>query len=144
MLTFWFRARQPDAHHLRGASNIQYKHKGVCMKFAFGLSLAMLMLASLLIAETKNAGGGSAAGKRIYAANCVTCHGPDGKGAPTGRAMGVKDLHSPAVVKMSDAQIKHVVANGKGNMPPWKSQLSEAQIAQVTAFVRSLQKTSAK
>jgi cbb3-type cytochrome c oxidase subunit III len=113
------------------------------MRFALGLLIAILLLIAAVFAETKGTAG-SAAGKSIYAANCATCHGPDGKGASTGRAMGVKDLHSPEVVKMTDAQIKQTIANGKGNMPPWKTQLSQAQIAEVAAFVRSLQKSAAK
>ena len=111
------------------------------MKLAFGLALATLVIVSTLLAET-NHSAGAAAGKKIFAANCVTCHGPDGKGNSTGRAMGVKDLHSAEAVKMTDAQMKRTITNGKNNMPPWKGQLSEAQISEVAAFVRSLQKTS--
>jgi cytochrome c6 len=111
------------------------------MRFAFGLSVAITLITSILFAETKTSAA-PAAGKKIYVANCATCHGPDGKGSSMGRTVGVKDLHSTEVMKMSNAQMEHVIANGKGNMPPWKAQLSQGQIAEVAAFVRSLQKTS--
>jgi len=108
------------------------------MKSALGLLLAAVMLSAILSAETTGSAPGG--GKKIFVANCATCHGADGKGTSTGRAMGVKDLHAPEAVKMTNAQMKQLISNGKGNMPPWKGQLSEAQINEVAAFVRSLQK----
>jgi cytochrome c oxidase cbb3-type subunit 3 len=111
------------------------------MRSAVGLLLLILAITAVVLAETKPTAG---AGKQIFVANCANCHGPDGKGNSTGRAMGVKDLHSPEVIKLTDAQMKTVIANGKNNMPPWKGQLSAAQISEVAAFVRTLQKTKAK
>ena len=113
------------------------------MKSAYGLFLFILAITAILLAETKQTAT-SGAGKQIFVANCATCHGPDGKGTSTGRAMGIKDLHSPEVLMLTDAQIKTVISNGKGNMPPWKGQLSTVQISEVAAFVRTLQRTKAK
>jgi cbb3-type cytochrome c oxidase subunit III len=108
------------------------------MRSAFAVVFATAIFITVSFAQSKT--GTAAAGKSIYATNCTTCHGADGKGNSTGRAMGVKDLNAPEAVRMTDAQIKRTITNGKGNMPPWKSQLSEAQIADVTAFIRSMQK----
>jgi cytochrome c6 len=120
------------------------KDKGDCMKSAFGLFFVIALISAVVLGETTRSATDTGAGKKIYATNCVTCHGPDGKGSSMGRATGVKDLHSPEVVKMTPAQMKRVISNGKGNMPPWKGQLSDAQITEVMAFVRSLQKGTAK
>jgi cytochrome c oxidase cbb3-type subunit 3 len=111
------------------------------MRFALGLSLATILIISVLSAATKSTAATSSEGKKIYATTCSTCHGPDGKGNSTGRALGVKDLHSPEALKMTNAQMKQLIANGRNNMPPWKGQLTEAQISEVAAFVRTLQKT---
>jgi cbb3-type cytochrome c oxidase subunit III len=108
------------------------------------MSLIAVIFVTLTVSAESAKAPANGAGKRIFTANCATCHGADGKGNSMGRTMGVKDLHAAEVVKLSDAQIKQVVANGKGNMPPWKGQLSDSQIAQVTAYVRSLQKTTSK
>jgi cytochrome c oxidase cbb3-type subunit 3 len=112
------------------------------MRSAFAVVLTTAILIFVSFAQSKS--GTATAGKSIYATNCTTCHGADGKGNSTGRAMGVKDLNAPEAVKMTDAQIKRTIANGKNNMPPWKSQLTEAQIADVTAFIRSMQKSPKK
>ena len=110
------------------------------MKSAFGLFLVTAIISTILIAQTKSSAGNAAAGKQVYVGTCSTCHGADGKGTSTGRAMGVKDLHSAEAVKLTTAQMKQVISNGKGNMPPWKTQLSAEQISDVAAFVRTMQK----
>ena len=111
------------------------------------MKVGVALFTTVFLAGTcfaQNSSPANSAGKRIFTSNCATCHGADGKGSSMGRSMGVKDLHSAEVLKMSDAQIKRVIANGKNTMPRWKGQLSDAQIAQVTAYVRSLQKSNTK
>jgi mono/diheme cytochrome c family protein len=71
--------------------------------------------------------------------SCSLCHGADGKGnTPAGRAMKARDLGSPAVQKLSDEELAGVIKNGKGSMPSFKASLTETQIKQLVAFIRSL------
>jgi mono/diheme cytochrome c family protein len=74
---------------------------------------------------------------QAYKSNCVVCHGADGTGTPTGKSLKAPDLHSDAVQKMTNEQIEDQIANGKNNMPPFKSTLSKAQITALAAYVHS-------
>ena len=77
------------------------------------------------------------AGEQTFKSNCVVCHGADGTGSPTGKALKAPDLHSDAVQKTTAAQMEAQVSDGKNNMPPFKSTLSKEQIQGVVAYVRS-------
>jgi cytochrome c6 len=76
-----------------------------------------------------------------YKAKCQMCHGADGKGNPAMvKSMGVKDLGSADVQKMSDADLKAAIENGKGKMAGYKGKLSDKQITDLVAQVRSFKK----
>jgi len=73
-------------------------------------------------------------GKTIYAANCAACHGAAGKGVP-GTFPG---LAGNADVTAADPKaIIGIVEHGKGVMPAWKPQLSNAAIANVLTYIRT-------
>lgn len=65
-------------------------------------------------------------GASLYKANCVTCHGGDGK---LGLA-GAKDLSTSA---MDISEIKHIVLKGKGLMPP--AQVNDEQATAIAEYV---------
>lgn len=76
-------------------------------------------------------------GAAIYKTRCVACHGADGSGqTPVGKSLNVRDLRSPEVQNLSDADITKVLMNGKGKMPA--TRLAEADIKAVIAFIRTL------
>jgi mono/diheme cytochrome c family protein len=107
------------------------------------ISLGAMMVLALMVSVPSAAAkgpGNEDLGQKTYKTTCVMCHGEDGKGTPTGKALKAPDLHSAAVQKMTDAQIAEQVANGKNNMPPFKSTLSKAQIAAVAKYVHTLGK----
>jgi cytochrome c6 len=97
--------------------------------------VALIVLGSLSFASA--AAAGDDVGAQAYKANCVVCHGADGTGTPTGKTLKVPDLHSDAVQKMTNPQIEDQVANGKNNMPPFKSTLSKEQIAALAKYVHT-------
>ena len=96
---------------------------------------ALLILASLGIVS--RAGAADDVGEQAFKNNCVVCHGADGTGTPTGKSLKAPDLHSDVVQKMTNQQIEDQVANGKNNMPPFKSTLSKEQISALAVYVHT-------
>ncbi len=81
------------------------------------------------------------AGADTYKSKCMMCHAADGSGSsPAGKAMGAIPFSSPALVKASDADLIASTTNGKGKMPAYSGKLTAAQIKDVVAYIRTLQK----
>jgi mono/diheme cytochrome c family protein len=84
----------------------------------------------------------AAAGENLFKSHCVLCHGTDATGNTTmGKQLKARNLHSAIVQKKSDAELKHIITDGEGNMPPFSAQLSSAQIDELVAYVRQLAKS---
>lgn len=78
-------------------------------------------------------------GADIFKAKCAMCHGADGSASTgMGKTMGLKPLSSPEVQNMSDADLTALITNGKGKMPAYKGKLSDADIAAVVKYIRTL------
>lgn len=78
------------------------------------------------------------AGKAIFAANCVACHGPEGKGTP---AMGAPNLTHPAafIYGSSYAQLQQTIRYGRqGTMPTQEQILGNDKVHLLAAYVYSL------
>ena len=68
------------------------------------------------------------AGKRIYTSTCMSCHGPERKGA--GNYPGILD----AAKKYSDKQLQTLLLTGKRMMPAFK-QLASVDIKALSSFI---------
>lgn len=79
-------------------------------------------------------------GQAIFQAKCKTCHGEKGEGKEAIAKMYKVDVSALALnsTKSSDEALKTMVQNGKGKMPAFKEKLSEDEINQVLAYVKSL------
>lgn len=78
------------------------------------------------------------AGANVYKAKCLTCHAKDGSGnTPVGKSLQSADLRSPDVQKKSDAELTESISEGKGNMPAFKTLLSEDEVHSVLGYVRT-------
>ena len=98
---------------------------------------ALVGLALILAIPTLAFAQGS--GADIFKAKCAMCHGADGSASTgMGKSMGLKPLSSPEVQNMSDADLTALVTNGKGKMPAYKGKLSDADIASVVKYVKTL------
>ncbi len=116
--------------------------------------VAPLVLAALLLAAPASAGtpakGDPQRGKAKYDALCVICHGANAKGdGPTARSLDPRprDLtDAKYMAERSDQYLRDIILKGGGGvgksplMPPWNSQLNDADAANVIAYLRSLAK----
>jgi len=82
-------------------------------------------------------------GAKVFQANCEPCHGPQGHGdGPAGVALDPKPKNLAEFQKrVGDDYLFWRVNTGKPgtSMAPWKGILTDDQIWQVIAFVRTLQ-----
>ena len=79
----------------------------------------------------------AAAGKKIFAENCVSCHGDNGKG---NQELGAPDLTDKIWLYGSDeATLVETITNGRaGVMPAWAGRLDPATIKALAVYVHSL------
>ncbi|HKS12453.1 MAG TPA: cytochrome-c oxidase, cbb3-type subunit III [Pseudomonas sp.] len=77
-------------------------------------------------------------GQKIFAANCVACHGPEAKGTP---AMGAPDLTHPQafIYGSSFAQLQQTIRYGRQGQMPAQAQLQgNDKVHLLAAYVYSL------
>lgn len=88
-------------------------------------------------AELPDAVAPTAEGEKLYADNCASCHGVEGKGNPE---LGAPNIVDAIWLYGSDkATIANRIANGGGGvMPAWKDRLDETTIKALTVYVHSL------
>lgn len=103
-----------------------------------GLGFSNLGVEELVTAAK---GGDPVSGREIYVNTCIRCHGIDGKGT-----LGIKLVPPPADLTASDVQNRldgtlfRRIHEGKPNtaMGAWKHSLSDEEIWDVLAYVRTL------
>ncbi len=95
-----------------------------------------LILAGPVIASLISLSGAQAApatGAALFAENCAACHQPMGQGIPGAFPALTKNIF----VKGDPKVVAATILNGRGGMPSFKSDLSDAEIATVLTFVRA-------
>ena len=89
----------------------------------------------------KNPVKGVGNAKKSVETNCVSCHGPAGKGdGPAAAALPPPkpaNWTSAAVQKETDGELFWKMSNGRGAMPPWKH-LPEQERWEIVNYIRTL------
>ena len=115
------------------------------MKFvSLGVILAGLTLAVLLVSGSSSSSPAAppASAQDVYLDKCAICHGKDGSGnTAKGKKLNVKDVRSPEVQKMSEAQLAEIITKGKGkDMDGFEKELGKETCQKLAAYMRDLAK----
>jgi len=144
----WFEATKPGTYHLFCAEYCGMNHSG--------------MIGSVIVMEPRefdnwlsgNAGNQTpaVAGQQLYQSlGCVSCHGPNGEGGrgPTLAGLFGRQtlLSTGQTVRADEAYIRESIINPQAKlvagfgpiMPTFQGQVSEDQLVQLLAFIKSLQ-----
>ena len=148
--TLWFEATKPGRYHLFCAEYCGMNHSG--------------MTGSVIVMEPRefddwlsgNTGNvtPAVAGQQLYQTlGCASCHGANGEGGrgPTleGIFGNVQQLESGGSVRVDEAYLRESITNPQAKlvagfgpiMPTFQGQISEDQLVQLIAYIKSLHAT---
>lgn len=111
------------------------------MRLTPSLSLAILGLAFTAAAQAQAPSDDAVHGKELFASkNCALCHNADSTDMKIGP--GLKGLYARGTMadgtKVTDESITARILNGKAPMPPYKDQLTDAEVKQLVAYLKTL------
>jgi cytochrome c oxidase subunit 2 len=151
--TLWFEATTPGTYHLFCAEYCGMNHSG--------------MIGSIIVMEPRefdnwlsgNTGSTTpaAAGQQLYQTlGCASCHGANGEGGRGPTLVGIfgkmTPLQNGESVRVDEGYIRESITNPQAKlvvgfgpiMPTFQGQISEDQLVQLTAYIKSLQGASAQ
>ena len=111
-----------------------------------GAGLAFILVSGAGASSPASAASANAApaatAQDVYLDKCSVCHGQDGAGnTAKGRKLKVKNVRSPEVQKLSEAEMIDIVAKGKGkDMDGFEKELGKDMVKQLVEYYRSLAK----
>ena len=107
--------------------------------------LSVLLCAAALPALAQASKGDAANGQVLYKRYCAGCHGPDGRGGAHTFMPHIESLTKKGYIDLvPDEYLYGVIADGgpsvgkSSYMPAWGKTLSEQQIWDIVAHIRSL------
>tara|TARA_B100000678_G_scaffold179773_1_gene150020 strand:+ start:189 stop:539 length:351 start_codon:yes stop_codon:yes gene_type:complete len=105
--------------------------------YIFVATLLVLLSVSIIPScgerEIPKKSDGSIDGKKVYEANCVSCHGANGD-------MGGGGAYDLSTSTLSKEEKIDVVTNGRKAMMPYKKMLTKGEIEAVVEYTETLKK----
>lgn len=102
------------------------------MRRIFSSALVATVLAVVPL-DSADAGNPSK-GQKIYDANCASCHGPDGMAL----VPGTPHFRKNERMEKPDGVLLKTIRSGKNLMPAWRGTISENDMLDAIAYVRTL------
>ncbi len=107
------------------------------MMFAMRFSLLLLLAAGALFAQHSYTAADIEDGGRLYRANCLTCHGPDGNALPGADLSQGKFRHT-STPEGTESELVSIIEKGiPGTAMPPNASINDFQAATVVAYLRS-------
>lgn len=113
------------------------RHFEWCSNWRIAARLAVLVVVIVPAAR-------AADGQALFADNCASCHGMDGKArTPAGKKVHAKDL---SLSKLTNAEIERQIKEGRKDsrgvftMPPFKEKLSDEDTSALIPVVKRFRK----
>ena len=116
--------------------------KSLWHRTGLGGAAGALAVAALLAWAGQSSAADVAAGKAIFKKRCAVCHGKTG--AADGPMSKILKPPPPSfadaghMAKRSDEELLKIIKEGKKPMPAYSGKLTEEQIQNVLAYIRSL------
>jgi mono/diheme cytochrome c family protein len=115
---------------------------------AYRVAGAIVVISATLLSGGLSRAQNQADGKKVYTTYCVSCHGEKGKGDGTAAASlpakPADHTNGAMMNQLNDKFLYDIISKGGGAvgkssfMPAWGGALTDAQIRDVIAFIRSL------
>jgi mono/diheme cytochrome c family protein len=107
------------------------KHLCGCVGMVIGCGVSVWLATAVLAQEPLPDKAKIEAGETVYSTYCAPCHGD--QLVSTGQFPNLRRL-TPS----DRAKFASTVRDGRNQMPPWRGALSDEQIDQIWAYIRSI------
>jgi cytochrome c len=114
--------------------------RGISKNLAAAACAAALAASPAIFGQDKKGAGDATKGKDVFESNCSVCHNADSTEKKTGP--GLKGLFKKDKLangkKPTEANIRTIINNGGGGMPPYGDTLMDDEKNDVVAYLKTL------
>ena len=104
------------------------------MKWHLYILKVMFAVAPMFIVHSESQAGDTNKGRQLYGTNCAVCHGQNGRSVMP----GAPNFNRGESLLRPDSALLLQIRNGKNACPAYRGMLSDRDILDVIAFLRTL------